>query len=161
MIDVINGSCSPNVRKKKGTKKRNDECRKQVFTIYSLADVSGAWRMHTPHTGEILNLQLLFYILKWKIVIIVNHCYLMCAIFSTHRDDDVTNWPPCNGIIGWCAEGHCDVQNAVCAAEKNTPNVFPVCQDHADISKIHLANKWVPQEISIPWIKKLSTFSLL
>ena len=46
----------------------------------------------------------------------------------------------CNGIIGWRAEGHCDVQNAVCAAEKNTPNVFPVCQDHADISKIHLAN---------------------
>ena len=46
-----------------------------------------------PHTGEILNLQLLFYILKLKILIIVNHCYLMGAFFSTHRDDDVTNWP--------------------------------------------------------------------
>ena len=46
-----------------------------------------------PPTGEILNLQLLFYILKLKILIIVNHCYLMGACFSTHRNDDVTNWP--------------------------------------------------------------------
>ena len=38
-----------------------------------------------------------------------------------------------NGIIWRCAKGHCDVQNAVCAAEKNTPYVFPVCRD---ISKI-------------------------
>ena len=38
-----------------------------------------------------------------------------------------------NGIIPRCAKGYCDVQNAVCAAENNTPNVFPVSQDHADI----------------------------
>ena len=67
---------------KKGAKKRNDGCWKQVFTINSLADVSGVWGM-----------QLLFYILKLKILIIVNHCYLMGAFFSTHRNDDVTKWP--------------------------------------------------------------------
>ena len=37
---------------KKGIKKRNDECWKQVFTINSLADVSGAWGMHTPPWGK-------------------------------------------------------------------------------------------------------------
>ena len=37
---------------KKGTKKRNDECRKQVFTMNSLADVSGAWGMHPPRGGN-------------------------------------------------------------------------------------------------------------
>ena len=66
---------------KKGAKKRHDECQKQVFTINLLADVSGAWGM-----------QLIFYILKLKILIIVNHCYLM-LFFSTHRNDDGTNWP--------------------------------------------------------------------
>ena len=40
-----------------------------------------------------------------------------------------------NGIVRWCAKGHRDVENAACAAEKNTPNVFPVCQDDEDISK--------------------------
>ena len=41
---------------KKGTKKNNDECRKQVFTIKSLADVKGvgAWTLR-----EILNMSLL------------------------------------------------------------------------------------------------------
>ena len=37
---------------KKRTKKRNDECRKQVFTINSLADVSESWGMHTPTQGK-------------------------------------------------------------------------------------------------------------
>ena len=32
---------------KKGTKKNNDECRKQVFTINSFPDVKGVWAMHT------------------------------------------------------------------------------------------------------------------
>ena len=52
----------------------------------------GVGNAHPP-TGEILNLQLLLYILKLKIVIIFNHCYLMGAFFSTHRDDDVTKSP--------------------------------------------------------------------
>ena len=63
---------------RKGTKKRNDECRKQVFTINSLPDVNGVWVMHTggnpeyatPIVHEIT-------LLKLKIVIIVKHCYLM------------------------------------------------------------------------------------
>ena len=45
-----------------------------------------------------------------------------------------------NGIIPWCAKAHCDVQNVVRTAEKNATNLFPVCQDDEDISKIHQAN---------------------
>ena len=37
---------------KKGTKKNNDECRKQVFTINSLPDVKGVWGMHTGANPE-------------------------------------------------------------------------------------------------------------
>ena len=36
----------------KGAKKSNDECRKQIFTINSLADVCGAWGMHTSTPGK-------------------------------------------------------------------------------------------------------------
>ena len=43
---------------KKGTKKTNDDCRKQVFTINSLEDVKGPWGMN-PSLGEILNMTLL------------------------------------------------------------------------------------------------------
>ena len=48
---------------KKGTKKRNDECRKQVFTINLLADVKGPWGMN-PSLGKILNLTLVSYIIQ-------------------------------------------------------------------------------------------------
>ena len=79
---------------KKGTKKNNDDCRKKVFTINSLADVKGAWGMHTSHWGNpecataIVRKITLF---KLKIAIIVNHCYLMGAFFSLHHDNNVTN----------------------------------------------------------------------
>ena len=63
---------------KKGTKKNNDECRKQVFTINSLPDVMGVWAMHTEGNPEsataIIHKITLF---KLKIVIIVKHCYSM------------------------------------------------------------------------------------
>ena len=48
---------------KKGTKKRNDECRKQVFTINSLAHVKGSWGIY-PSLGEMLNMTLLSYIIQ-------------------------------------------------------------------------------------------------
>ena len=38
-----------------------------------------------------------------------------------------------NGITRRCAKGHRDVENEARAAEKNGPNVFPVCQDEEDI----------------------------
>ena len=63
---------------KKGTKKNNDECRKQVFTINSLPDVKGVWGMHTEGNPEyataIIHKITLF---KLKIVIIVKHCFSM------------------------------------------------------------------------------------
>ena len=63
---------------KKGTKKNNDECRKQVFTINSLADVKGVWGMDTEGNPEyapaIIHKITLF---KLKIVIIVKHCFSM------------------------------------------------------------------------------------
>ena len=37
---------------KKGTKKKNDECRKQVFTINSFPDVKRVWVMHTGGNPE-------------------------------------------------------------------------------------------------------------
>ena len=66
----------PKRLEKKGTKKNNDECRKQVFTTNSLPDVKGVWGLHTEGntesaTGMIHKITLL----KLKIVIIVKHCY--------------------------------------------------------------------------------------
>ena len=63
---------------KKGTKKNNDECRKQVFTIKLLADVKGVWGMHTggnPEYGPSIIHKIT--LVKLKIVIIVNHYYLI------------------------------------------------------------------------------------
>ena len=63
---------------KKGTKKNNDECRKQVFTINSLPDVKGVWGMHNEGNPEyapsmIHNITLF----NLKIMIIRKRCYLM------------------------------------------------------------------------------------
>ena len=63
---------------KKGTKKNNNECRKQVFTINSLPDVKGVWGMHTGANPEyataIVPKITLF---KLKIFIIAKQCYSM------------------------------------------------------------------------------------
>ena len=63
---------------KKGTTKRNDECRKQVFTINSLPDVKGVWGMHTggnpDYATAIVPKITLF---KLKIFIIAKQCYSM------------------------------------------------------------------------------------
>ena len=63
---------------KKGTKKNNDECRKQVFTIKLLGDVKGVWGMHNgvnPQYAPAIIHKIT--LVKLKIVIIVNHCYLI------------------------------------------------------------------------------------
>ena len=61
---------------KKGTKKSNDECRKQVFTINSLPDVKGVWGMHTEGYPEYATAMIhKITLLKLKIVIIVKHCF--------------------------------------------------------------------------------------
>ena len=63
---------------KKGTKKNNDECRKQVFTIKLLGDVKGVWGMHNGGNPEYAPSMIhKITLLNLKIVIIVNHCYLM------------------------------------------------------------------------------------
>ena len=62
---------------KKGTKKNNDECRKQVFTINSFPDVKGVWAMHTrgknPQSATAIVPKITLF--KIKNLIIVNHCY--------------------------------------------------------------------------------------
>ena len=61
---------------KKGTKKKNDECRKQVFTINSFPDVKGVWGMDTEGNPESATAMIhKITLLKLKIVIIVKHCY--------------------------------------------------------------------------------------
>ena len=63
---------------KKGTKKNNDECRKQVFTINSLADVKGLWAMDTegnPESAPAIKHEITIF--KLKIVIIAKHCHSM------------------------------------------------------------------------------------
>ena len=63
---------------KKGTKKNNDECRKQVFKIKLLADVKGVWGMHTGGNPEYAPSMIhKITLVKLKIVIIVNHYYLI------------------------------------------------------------------------------------
>ena len=63
---------------KKGTKKNNDECRKQVFTINSLADVKGVWGMHTEENPECAPaIKHEITILKLKILIITKQCHSM------------------------------------------------------------------------------------
>ena len=63
---------------KKGTKKNNDECRKQVFTINSLADVKGVWAMDTERNGQYAPaIKHEITILKLKIVIIAKQCHSM------------------------------------------------------------------------------------
>ena len=63
---------------KKGTKKNNDECRKQVFRINLLSDEKGVWGMHTGGNPEYAPSMIhKITLVKLKIVIIVNHCYLI------------------------------------------------------------------------------------
>ena len=61
---------------KKGTKKNNDECRKQVFTINSLPDLKGVWGMHTGGNPEYATAMIhKITLFKLKIVIIVKDCF--------------------------------------------------------------------------------------
>ena len=61
---------------KKGTKKNNDECRKQVFTINSLPDLKAVWGMHTGVNPEYATAMIhKITLFKLKIVIIVKDCF--------------------------------------------------------------------------------------
>ena len=68
---------------KKGTKKRNDECRKQVFTFNSLPDVKGVWGMHTggnPESDTAIVPKITLF--KLKIFIIAKECYSMYSQYA-------------------------------------------------------------------------------
>ena len=64
--------------RKERHKKKNDECRKQVFTINSFPDVKGVWGMDTEGNPESATAMIhKITLFKLKIVIIVKHCYSM------------------------------------------------------------------------------------
>ena len=49
----------------------------------------GRWECTPPHRGNPESATAILHIKVEN----CNNCYLMGAFFSTHRDDDVTNWP--------------------------------------------------------------------
>ena len=85
---------------KKGTKKNNDECRKQVFTINSLAHVKGVWGMHTegnPESAPAIKHEIT--ILKLKILIITKQCHSMYLQYA-NDDEDISKYTRQTGASG-------------------------------------------------------------
>ena len=142
MIDAVNGSCSPNVYKKRHQQNQWWMLETGIYNQF-IGRCKRPWGMN-PSLAEILNLTLVWYTKwyysSWKlwylliIVILWVHSFrhIMTTMSQTHQR---------NGIARRCAKGHRDVENAARAAEKNGPNVFPVCQYDEDISKIKQPNR--------------------
>ena len=64
---------------KKGTKKNNDVCRKQVFTIKLLPDVKGVWVMHTQGNPQYAT-AITHKITLFKLKIFINPKQCICSM---------------------------------------------------------------------------------